>query len=567
MKAYKRIFASIALAAALTSCSVPESPAQSRAAEQSGTAREITVSETAVPETEPPETAPAETTVPQPIIDPRRCAASLERLAVSDANKFLSSPADFEIDEENSTLSLDVTYEKYIDIYTLQNAFLDIEVTDGRIIFDSGCLNPDGSVNLTKAERCLVEDGEGICKEYAFAVTRQVCELPIVNICLGGENTVNDIKFFAYTEMEMYIDDTGAPEYSGTVPMTGQIKGRGHSSWHWAKKPYRIKLDFSAPILGLHKNRDWILLANYADKSLIRNTLAYEMGKCLTNLDWTPTQIPVDLFVNGEYRGVYSIGEHMETANGRVEIDENSEDADTGYLLEIGGADDDSMEEGIDFFHTPSDNINFAVYKAPDNITDEQRQYIKDYVCAADRAIMAGEGYEEYIDVDSFCDWFIIHELTRNVDSIFRRSCFMTKDKGGKLKMGPIWDFDLAFGNFIIDYHPYQRWVTIGSDAEDAFVWVSWGNYLMNNEKFRERLRQRWFEVRDDLMDTAMACIGYYAEKIDKSQEENYKLWQVWDIDTGFSPEQNIAANTYELQIQYLKDYLTTRAAWIDENI
>lgn len=562
MKKNKLFIFSLAAAILLTSCSGSGDINISQPTEQT----ELTAPLQTTTETTVPETTVTEATTPEPIIDPALCTADIERFALSDSNKFLSAPVEFVIDEENDALSLDVTYEEYVDIYTLQNALMDISVTDGSFTLNEDCINADGSINLTKAQYCMVEDAEGNRKKYTVTMERQVCELPIVNIYLNDEKSISSIALNQYSAMEMYIDNTGAPEYSGTVVIPAQIKGRGHSTWRWEKKPFRIKLDYSAPILGLHKNRDWILLANYADRSLIRNTVAYEMGKCLDSFDWTPTQIPVDLFVNGEYRGVYSIGEHMETANGRVEIDENAEETDTGYLLEVGGNDDD-MVKGVDFFHTDSQNVNYIVFKAPENITDEQRQYIIDYVNAADRAIMAGEGYEEYIDVDSFCDWIIMHELTRNIDSCFWRSCFITKDKGGKLKMGPIWDFDLAFGNITADNPDYQRWVSIGSNAENAYIWVNWCNYLLYNDKFREQLRSRWFEVKDELMDTAMKCIDYYAAKLDKSQEENFKVWQIWGIKVGFSSDQNTAANTYELQIQYLKDFLTTREKWISENV
>lgn len=568
MKSYKPILLSLTAALLFTSCSgaggAPQTTGQQTAAL---TASPQTAAETAIPETIAPDTAPAETAVPEPITDPVRCTADIERFRLSDSNKYLSSPVEFVIDEVNDKIGLSVTYEKYIDIYTLQNAVMDISAAGGSFALNESCINSDGSVNLMKIEYCMVEDGDGVRKKYAVIVKRQVCELPIINIYLNDGKSVDGIALDQYSPMEMYIDDTGAPEYSGTIAMTGQIRGRGHSTWNWAKKPFRVKLDSSAPILGLSKNRDWILLANYADRSLIRNTVAYEMGKCLDGFDWTPSQIPVDLFVNGEYRGVYSIGEHMEVAKSRVDIDESAEEADTGYLLEVGGY-DDGMEFTVDYFHTDSDNVNFIVFKSPkpDVMTARQREYIINYVNGADKAIMSGN-YEEYIDTDSFCDWIIMHELTRNLDCCFRRSCFITKDKGGKLKMGPIWDFDLAFGNFAMDNVDYQHWVTVGANYEDAYVTVNWCNYLMNNEYFRERLRSRWFEVRDKLTDTAMSCIDYYSDKLYKSQRENYRIWQTWGMDLGYCSVKCTAANTYELQIRYLKDFLNDRAKWIDENI
>lgn len=160
-----------------------------------------------------------------------------------------------------------------------------------------------------------------------------------------------------------------------------------------------------------------------------------------------------------------------------------------------------------------------------------------------------------------------IQELTNNTDSAFRRSVFFTCDVGGKIKMGPVWDFDLAFGNYVVDNSSYNSWTIIGSDSEGAFVEPSWGNYLMQNKEFRARLRERWGEVRDRLLSAAMTSIDSYYAKIYPSQEENFNVWRIWDEKPGYSSWANYAANTYELQAEYLKNFLNKRAAWIDENV
>lgn len=564
----QKIIKITALAAALfitSSCQAPTSqqPETSQTTEQqpTETAAQTTATTTYVT------TNPPETTLPEEVFDRENCKATITNFTLTADNKYLKSPIEYTIDSESDKIFLDVTYDSYIDVRTLKNAVLDITVTGGAFSIDPSAQNPDGTVDLTKAQYCIIKDSSGTARKYSVETNRRLCDLPIVNIYLADNKSHSDIVKEEYTPMEFYIDNSSSPEYSGTIPISGGIRGRGHSTWKWEKKPYRIKLDESAPILGLSKNKDWILLANYADRSLIRNTVAYEMGKCLDNLGWVPTQIPVDLFVNGEYRGVYAIGEHLEVAKGRLNIDENNPDPDTGYLLEVNGAEDRSLTEGIDYFHTDTETLDFLTFKSPKDITDEQRRYIMDYVNAADRAIISGSGYEEYIDVDNFCDWFILQELTRNVDCCFRRSCFVTKDKGGKLKLTPVWDYDLAFGNLVADNHEYQRWVTIGSDSENAYVEVNWANYLMYDKAFRAHLRQRWNEVKDDLMNTAMSCIDYYQAKIDKSQKENFNLWQVWGIEVGWCSPKNTEADTYELQIQYLKDFLTARYEWIDANI
>lgn len=496
------------------------------------------------------------------------CKADIEYFAISGENRFMVSPIEYAIDSENGVLSVDISYDSYVNIYTLENCIIDISVTDGEYSVGES-LNPDGTVDLTRLTEIILTDGQGLHKKYDVVTERTVHQLPIVNIYTENTAGIDSIDRYEYTDMFFFIDAAGAEGFSSTEVMSGRLRGRGNSTWLWEKKPFRIKLDESISVLGLEKNRDWILLANYCDKSFLRNIIAYRMGHILDGLSWTPTQYPVDLFFNGEYQGVYTIGEHMEVGSGRVNIDE-SDDIGTGYLLEVGGT-YEGEERSKYYFNTAMEMALRIVIQSPkeDVITDQQREYIEDYVNKAEEAIVSGVGYQEYIDVDSFIDWILIHELTYNLDSCFRRSCFMTKDKGGKLQMGPVWDFDIAFGNCDVDNQDYDDWVTVGDsyDFNESYVTVNWCNYLMDDSSFRQRLRERWSEVRVALLEEAMSSIDHYSEKIYASQEENFKVWQIWDERVGLESERNAEYNTYELQIQYLKDFINMRADWIDNNV
>lgn len=474
---------------------------------------------------------------------------------------------DYIINEESGYVYASATYSSgYIPDSELCASTLSAEAENGSCTFAGGT-----QTDLTQTQYLTVTDTNGIQKTYSVITERTEGKLPIINIYLDSGKSISDIDRNDSISMTISIDCSKAPEYPESLStVSGTIRGRGNSTWKWEKKPYKIKLDEKAEVLGLPANRDWILLANYADKSLMRCSVAYDMGRVMDNLDWTPTQYPVDLFINGRYQGVYSIGEHMETAKDRVNVTKQSEESEEcGYLLEVGGVDSKVTTKNVDYFNVKSGMLMFIAfeYPTPDNITDAQKKEIKKWFNAADEAIVSGGDIGEYIDIDSFCDWVIIQELTNNTDSAFRRSCFFTKDVGGKIKMGPIWDFDLAFGNLVVDNPSYNTWTIIGSDAEGAYVTPSWGNYLMKNQQFRTHLRERWSEVRDELLSTAMASIDMYAEKIYPSQEENFKVWQIWDEKPGYSSWANYNANTYELQVQYMKDFLNKRAAWIDNNI
>ena len=292
------------------------------------------------------------------------------------------------------------------------------------------------------------------------------------------------------------------------------------------------------------------------------------MAKALNSFVFTETQIPVDVFLNGQYIGVYSLGQHLEVNKDCVNFDKTSTEADTDYLLEVGGSDTGDIK-GKDYFHSNSGCAKYIKIHNPDGDirTDEQVKYIIDYVNAADKAIVNLDNYEEYIDVDSFIDWFLMHELTYNLDSCFRRSCYMTKEKGGKLKMGIVWDFDFAFGNFSSDTLNYSDWASVGEDTEDAYIKVTWYNYLLEDENFRSKARARWNAVKDTLLSTAEKTINDNYALIYPSQQDNFDVWDILNEVVGFQRHDNDKYNTYDLQVKYLRDFIKTRAAWISEKL
>lgn len=510
---------------------------------------------------------PPVTAVPPPDNPPEDCKAQLTSLILSkEDNPTLAKDLIFTIDEDALAVSLSVDYQNYADLATLSAAVLKGSTDGVSIGFDRVTI--DGKVDLLDTLHVQVTDADGNGKRYQVNVSRAVYQLPVINITLAEGKTIDQIDRNLTSSMTISVDCTGADRFESLDTVSGKIRGRGNSTWKWDKKPYKIKLNEAATLLGLDENRDWILLANYADKSLLRNTVAYEMGRVLDNLFWTPTQYPVDLFINGIYQGVYGFGEHMEVSEGRVDIEEST-DVNTDYFLEIGGMALTGEYEDKDYFHTDSRLIRFATYKSPDvtKITEAQKAYISDYFEKAEAAIKAGNGYDQYIDVDSFIDWIIIHELSYNIDSCFRRSCFMVKEKDGKIKMGPIWDFDLAFGNFSRDKKEYDNLITPGEDKEDAYIELNWCTYLLKDPAFCQRLYQRWQNVKEDLLDTASTTLTHYSALMDGSQQENFAVWKIWGDRAGYQSSWCSNANTYEKQIQYLRNFLSKRAAWMDENL
>lgn len=386
--------------------------------------------------------------------------------------------------------------------------------------------------------------------------------IPVIYI-----NTENKVPITSNSEtvMATFSLDGRNTGYADIATTNIKIRGRGHSTWQLDKKPYQIKFEEKTSVMGMTEAKRYILLANYSDKTLMRNHIAFTMAESLENLIFVPHTEPVDVYLNGTYIGVYSIGEKVEVRKGRIEMQQGDEtSANTGYLLEVGGFDDE--DDGYVF---DTDCLKEVVVKTPEYevINREQEQYIENYVKEAEKAIKNLSNYEDYIDIPSLIDWFILHELTYNLDSCFNRSCYMVKEADGKLQMGPPWDFDVAFGNYIYDNPNYDGWASVGSDNSSSYIKVTWMNYLLSDSKFNAKLKQRWAEKKDELVSVALAEIEATKSRIYKSQIDNFKVWDIWNIRAGYGSDAATALHTYDEQVEYLKDFLKNRKQWMDSAI
>ncbi len=441
----------------------------------------------------------------------------------------------------------------------MKYARLDLIADGGSAEPNPEAVNGDGSIYLTRFKTLTVTDALGGTRVYRVDITRKYGSIPVVLI--ETENGVPVESQEEYLRCRVSVVNTESSGFTSLAFTDAGIRGRGHSTWKWDKKPWRVKFDSGVSLFGLHKAKDWVLLANYSDKSLIRNTVAFDMARGLS-FGFVPHQFPVDVYLNGEYQGVYTMGEQIERNQERVDIDRDYDDPDTGYLLEIGGTNEDDIR-GRDYFHAGL--LKFVAIKSPDSrqMSEEHFKFISEYVTAADQAVQALGDYYEYVDANSLYDWLIMCELTCNIDTAFRRSCFITKDKGGKLCFGPLWDFDLAMGNFSRDGGDYTSWAATGRE----YVGDTWFGRLLEDPKFTEPFKARWFEMRDDILRRAMDSIDRNAALLEYSQQENFLRWPIWDIRAGYQPSSMKKVNTYAKQIRFLKDWLTARAAWLDEAI
>lgn len=416
--------------------------------------------------------------------------------------------------------------------------------------------------------------------------------LPIVVINTSGQTILDDPKIEAtmgiiYNGVGVRNNVTDAANnYNGKIG----IEIRGSSSQMFPKKQYGLELHdalgagIDVSLLGLPKQSDWILFAPYNDKSLVRDPLAYKLGRDLGR--YAPRTKYCEVVLNGEYQGIYVLIERIKRDKNRVDINKldpveiTNDDLTGGYIIKI-DKDTGTGGEGWASSFTPPGRSGtqtiFFQYEYPKatNIVAQQKEYIKQYMTAFENALAAdnfkdtNQGYAKYIDVDSFIDYFIANELSKNVDA-YRLSTFMYKRKdsdGGKLFMGPIWDFNLGFGNidfcakgapegFVIRYNSIC--------SKDFWLIPFWWDRLLQDESFRQKLTARWTTLRSDKYKTAK--ILTYVDSVTtvlnvEAQQRNFQKWPV--LGKYVWPNYYVG-QTFQQEVDWLKTWIGQRLAWLD---
>ena len=332
-----------------------------------------------------------------------------------------------------------------------------------------------------------------------------------------------------------------------SIEVTGRIRGRGNTTWGMPKKPYRIKLDEKTDAFSPWGNKDWILLANYSDKTLLRNIMAMEISRMM--------MLSVEVYLNGQYQGVYAFSDHKEIAGHRVNIEvATEEDLEGGYYLEL----EEAMDEPVCFktaWDTP------VMFHEPEYPTEAQQRYVKAWFNGFERALERVQGehdyaYRSYIDIPSFINYYIIQEITKNPDGNVRKSTYLTKEKGKPLEMYHVWDFDITLGN--CDYTNFEK--------PDGWQmrYVKWYNQLFFDPDFKKAVVDRWNELYPDLLTKVPAFLDRQLELMGGAWKANFDRWKILGVKVWpnyyYFP-------TYEEEYAFLKDFYAKRLAWLNGRI
>lgn len=418
--------------------------------------------------------------------------------------------------------------------------------------------------------------------------------LPIIKVNTNGNVIYDEPKILADLEIinngSSTNNSTDKPNiYAGKVG----IEYRGSTSQDlFPKKPFGLELwvdstqkSRKVALLGMPEESDWVLNATYNDKTLMRDVLSYDlanrMGRYATRTRYC------ELMLNNQYHGLYILMEKIKRDKNRVDVsslkttDNSGDDVTGGYILKIDKTEGSisrswrtNVTNGLQKFTIP---IQIEYPKMAD-ITDAQFNYIKDYVTEFETSLLSTDfknskaKWRDLIDLDSFIDYFLITEFTKNVDG-YRLSTYFYKDKnskGGKLKMGPAWDYNLAFGNAY--YH--EGYLTSGWQykvndlailAKDVnFLSPNWWEQFAQDSTFKYRVANRWGVLRNKVLSTERInnWIDSTAKVLQPAMERNNNRWtgvlgkSVW-------PNYYVGA-TYQDELNWMKEWIRQRSIWLD---
>jgi hypothetical protein len=432
------------------------------------------------------------------------------------------------------------------------------------------------------------------------AVTFTSSNLPIVVINTNGVAIADEPKIVA----DMGIIDNGPGamnflsdprnNYNGKIG----IELRGSSSQMFPKKQFGIELkdaqgnDLQQSLLGLPAEEDWILFAPYNDKTLMRDVLAYKLSRDMGR--YASRYRFVELVLNGDYKGVYVLLEKIKRNEMRVDIadldiDENAGDELTGgYILKIDKTSGSGGGQGFASAFPPNnragDQTIYFQYEYPkgEEITQAQQGYIRNFIGAFEAKLRGTSwldpinGYRPYVDISSFIDFFILNELSKNVDG-YRLSTFLYKDKdskGGRLHMGPAWDFNLGFGNanYCTNWEP-QGFVKDFNTLCPGDYWLIpfWWDRLWADPGFRTLLFSRWQSLRSGPLETDL--VHTYIDSVANvlgaagAQQRNFQRWPVLGEYVWPNPYVYATLLTYDAEVDWFKSWVSERFAWLDQSL
>ena len=428
-------------------------------------------------------------------------------------------------------------------------------------------------VILSEDDTFFVTDNKDIDITAVFEFEK--LSMPIMSIEL--ESPLNEVDQENYVNGKMSITNTDK-KYEFT-DLDFHFKGRGNWSWDKVKKGYRIKFDSKQNLFGNCESKHWAIIASYTDVTILRNKMSFEMVDVLDEIYYVTSCVNLEVFINGEYRGVYSLVELPRAEKDKMDIDESYTNVDTGYIIELDAYAIKDWQnkptngiEGIDYFKIDGVKYPFTV-KTPDpdeyvSVETHKKQvaYISDYFKKMFKAVF-NHDYNEFIkyaDVDSFVDMYILNEVIKNTD-VGWQSFYFVKEKGGKVYLTAPWDLEFSSGLNRGDQNYTGMYVSEMFDknlatktSSELFI------NLMRTKEFKELVCKRFKEVKEKLIENINNTLDN-ALVYEYSYNRNYEKFKLLGIKVGIESSSIYKLKTWKEHVEYLRSWITNRINWLDE--
>ena len=390
--------------------------------------------------------------------------------------------------------------------------------------------------------RYRVENLYGEYTEYTVQVIHS--GFPIVFIDTPNKAAITSKTDWLQDAYVTVIGTDGETLYEGDT----DIKGRGNASWNFPKKSYNIKLHESASVLGMPEHKRWVLLANWMDRTLMRNRLAFKLGQC-TQMAYNPRSEYVELVLNGKHMGNYLLCEQIRIDENRVDIhplQSSDEDITGGYLMEIDKYYDETYK-----FRSKVKNFPY-MFKEPSEkeFTEEMLTYMSTYIDDMEYNLYKdfySRKWAEYLDLASFVDFWFAVELVSNDEPSHPKSIYVYKDRGSKLCIGPIWDND---------------WWTFMPANSQKFILKKYLYYpaLFKDQEFVSMVKERWPAAREQFA-TVADFIDAEAQRLKNSSRINISMWP---ISLRVNEDETLP---FDEAVGKLKRAYTDKLQWLDTQI
>ncbi len=430
---------------------------------------------------------------------------------------------------------------------------IDDQVYEDTYVYQSPKMDEDMVFNVT------IKRG---FSSKTFEVTSKRLSLTLANyktsLYISMDDSISNINLDTYMNMSVdVISELNGSDQFILNNESGRIRGRGNSTWYsYPKKPYKLKFDERVSILGMPHAKTYVLLAEYADPSLMRNVITHELSTYF-NLRHTLETRYVDLYINNQYLGVYVLTEQVEVDKNKLDLTIDADINDLSFFLEL----------DMRYVDYPSVSpnawisMNQTFYEIKDldpedlTYTLEYRNHIQSYLYDAYNHLISND-YTEYIDIDAWIDYMIVQEITKNVDNWYS-SVYLFKDKGGRLTFGPLWDFDFAYGNVNYIEHTPIDFYGLRSDKN------IWFHEMMQIPEVREKFKERYMDFYDQYKDQFLLFINrLYMSLIDESARDD-ATWDRLGLNVWPNPEEMVDAYTFQMQYNYLYQFVGTRLNWL----